>query len=418
MPRRRSIFVGLVVFFMGSSVHADPAVDAFTRDGATLTKVTAELGELVESADADARTRFAHALATFFRSGEHAFQRLHGYGVGQPIRGGGAFMFRGLMQAGMNPEPKPVTADDVRDIMEAWLTDLRTAGTLFDAVPDGGDWKLSLDMARIPIDFNGDGVASPSEEPARAFSIMFRNGINIPEGQRSFVLGLDATDLHWLRAYNDVLMAVAESLLAYDNRELFDRCAHLFFPKPVTPFEFLQQRRPLDPMGMGIDASDILAFAGSLDFPLVDDGKQRLARAREHLLEAIDHSRAMWVSARAETDDDREWLPAPHQSPALRGVEITEARVTLWLDLLDEAEALLEGGKLLRFWRGDGTMGIDVRKVFDEPRDFHLLYWVQGSAAKPYLVPIGDRPVTRDELWADMEDTFGDDLFRSLFYIN
>ncbi|UYV12666.1 MAG: hypothetical protein NCW75_15415 [Phycisphaera sp.] len=416
MPRR-TLALGILGCLLASTAHADPAVDAFTRDGATLTKATQELGKLVDSGDADARTRFAHALASFFHSGERAVQRLYDHGAGQPIRSGSVMMFRGMMQAGRNPDPKPVSAEDVRDIARQWLTDLRRVDQLFDGVPEG-DWKLRLDMAQIPIDFNGDGVASPGEAPARAFSILFRGGVNIPQDQQSFVLGLDATDLHWLRAYNDVLMAAAEIMLAYDNQEMFDRCGHLFFPKPQSPYPFLQQSRPLDPMGMDIDVGDILAFVGSLDFPLAADGATRMGNARQHLLRAIDHSSDMWSSARAETDDDREWLPAPGQTPAMDGVEIGEPQVRMWLDLLDEAEALLEGEKLLRFWRGDGSQGIDVREFFEEPRDFDVFYWVQGSAAAPYLVPVEDRPVTRDELWSDMQDAFGDDLFRSLFYIN
>ncbi|MEO1278479.1 MAG: hypothetical protein AAFV77_05960 [Planctomycetota bacterium] len=411
-------FIGVCALGLATCVSADPVTDAFYREGATLSSATRQFGEAAAAPDADARTRFGYALATFFRSGERATQRLYEYGAGQPIRGGGLMFMRGLMQMGANPEPKPVSADDVRSIVADWLDDLREADARFDAVPEDGDWKLRLDMAEIPVDFNNDGVASPREEPARAFAIVFRDGVNLPEAQQTFVLGLDSTDLHWLRAYNDVLMACSEMLLAYDNRELFHRCGHLFFTNPVTPYGFLMENRPFDPTGMEIDISDILAFAGSLDFPLADDGAARVARAREHLLRAIAHSRAMWASARAETDDDREWLPAPGQSPAIEGVEITELQVLLWLDLLDEAEALLEGRKLLRFWRGDGSQAIDVRMFFEQPRDFHVLYWVQGSAAAPYLVPVGDRPVTRDNLWSDMEETFGDDLFRSIFYIN
>lgn len=401
-----------------ANVASDPVTDALTRDGATLASAVDDLGAMVEAGDADARTRFAHALSVFFRSGEHAVQRLYEYGAGQPLRAGSMMMFRGMMQAGMNQDPEPVTAADVRQIVRDWLDELRKADRLLDRVPEDGDWKLRLDLAEIPLDFNGDGVASRQEEPARAFAIVFRNGDNLSAEEQSFVLGLDATDLHWLRAYNDVLMAAGEIVLAYDNQEMFDRCGHLYFPKAQTPYPFLQQNRPFDPTGMEIDVSDILAFAGSLDFPLADDGPERMARARGHLLNAIGHSRAMWKSARAETDDDREWLPAPHQSPAMEGVELGEPQVRMWLDLLDEAEAVLEGEKLLRFWRGDGSQGIDVRAFFEQPRDFDVFYWVQGSAAKPYLVPVEDRPVTRDELWQDMEDTFGDDLFRSLFYIN
>lgn len=422
MRKRIGRVLGLCGCFFAAHAHAgiasDPVTEAFTAEGATLSSAVETLGARVEAGDADARTQFAHALAVFFRSGEHAVQQLYEYGAGQPIRAGSMMMFRGMMQAGMNPDPEEVTAGDVRGIIHAWLDDLREADELLNNVPVNSDWKLRLDMAEIPLDFNGDGTASREEEPARAFAIVFRDGVNIPREQRSFVLGLDATDLHWLRAYNDVLMATGEIMLAYDNREMFDRCAHLFFPRPKTPYPFLLQSRPFDAMDVDIDLSDVLAFVGSLDFPLADDGAERMSRARQHLLSAIGHSREMWQSARAETDDDREWLPAPHQSPAIRGVALGEPQVTMWLDLLDEAEALLEGEKLLRFWRGDGSQGIDVRAFFEQPRDFDVFYWVQGSAAAPYLVPVEDRSVTRDELWQDMEDTFGDDLFRSIFYIN
>jgi len=290
--KKRAIACGVCSLFGGPAIAQDVATQAFTRDGATLTSAVQELQARAEAGNADARTHFAHALATFFRSGEHAVHQCYEYGAGQPLRGGTVFFMPGLMQIGANPDPKPVSADDVRRIVSDWLGDLERADDLFDEVPADQDWKLRLDMAQIPVDFNNDGVASPREEPARAFAIVFRNGVNLPQGQQSLVLGLDATDLHWLRAYNDVLMACANIVLAYDNQELFDRCGHLFFTKPITPFEFLQQRRPFDPTGMEFDVSDLLAFAGSLDFPLAEDGAQRMARARRHLLNAIAHHRA------------------------------------------------------------------------------------------------------------------------------
>ena len=54
---------------------------------------------------------------------------------------------------------------------------------------------------------------------------------------------------------------------------------------------------------------------------------------------------------------------------------------------LDEFEQILKGKKLLPYWRGKKTTdrGINLRRVFTEPRTFDPILWVQGTAATPYL---------------------------------
>jgi hypothetical protein len=39
-----------------------------------------------------------------------------------------------------------------------------------------------------------------------------------------------------------------------------------------------------------------------------------------------------------------------------------------WLEFLDEAKALLKGEKLIPFWRKGEERGINLRRVFTEPR--------------------------------------------------
>ena len=48
-------------------------------------------------------------------------------------------------------------------------------------------------------------------------------------------------------------------------------------------------------------------------------------------------------------------------------------------------EDALEGRKLIPFWRGKGREGINLKRVFTEPRTFDLVLWIQGTAAVPYL---------------------------------
>jgi hypothetical protein len=113
-----------------------------------------------------------------------------------------------------------------------------------------------------------------------------------------------------------------------------------------------------------------------------------MGRVRERLLNVVVLSRETWGAVLAETDDDREWLPSPRQSSRFPGLDVTDEHVRAWLALLDAGEALLEGRVLAPHWRF--AKGIDVRRVFTEPRDFDLVLWMSGQAALPYLA---DGPV-------------------------
>ena len=46
---------------------------------------------------------------------------------------------------------------------------------------------------------------------------------------------------------------------------------------------------------------------------------------------------------------------------------------------------VLQGRKLLPHWRVKDGRGINLKKVFEEPRTFDLVLWAHGAAAMPYL---------------------------------
>ncbi len=246
-----------------------------------------------------------------------------------------------------------------------------------------------------------------------AFSILFNGGRPRGEDVPSFVVAADRADVEWLRAYCNVFLAVGEMHLAHDHRELFERVGHVVFPNIETPHEYLRGRSVFDPTMTGLDVTDIIALVHLLRFPV--DEPARMATARERWLRAIGHSRVMWTHALVETDNDREWLPNPNQDAAMRNFQMTEERIKLWHDLLADTEDALNGEKLVRFWRGDGTKGINLRRVFEEPQTFDLILWIQGSAAADYLE---EGELTRDFLWRDFEDAFGHRPFRYIFYVN
>ena len=74
--------------------------------------------------------------------------------------------------------------------------------------------------------------------------------------------------------------------------------------------------------------------------------------------------------------------------------QVNAERIAAWYQVLDEADAILDGEKLIPHWRFE--QGINLRRVFEEPQPFDLVLWITGPAALPYLE---DGPVTTPEEW-------------------
>jgi hypothetical protein len=214
----------------------------------------------------------------------------------------------------------------------------------------------------------------------------------------------------FLRGYCHLLAALGEILLAHDGHELFDHTAQVFFSKVETPYKFLRPKpgAPGDAFG---ELPDWIAVIHLLHLTVVEPA--RLKAALAHLEQMVACSREMWKFALAETDDDHEWIPNPKQKSAL-GVTVTQQMVDGWLAFLDEADSLLQGKRLVPFWR-NSDKGVNLRRVFTEPRTFDLVLWVQGTAAVPYLE---DGPKTRPEVWDRLFRAFEGDLFLFAAWFN
>lgn len=405
-----AIALGLVTF----SSHAEPVEDALAGKvgNGTLTDSIASLTDHLTANEGDDRARLALGLLRIVKTGEDAAQWMYRYGAGNPTRNAGGMVLPMLAAIPGNPDPAKLTYEEIDTFFAKWMGDLAEADEILSGITDG-NVKLEVDLARLRLDLNGNGIASNNEMTGVAFSILFNGGVPGADQVPSFVVSADRADAEWLRAYCHVLLAIGEMYLAHDQRELFERVGHVVFPNTETPHGYLRGRSVFDPTMTGLDVSDLIALVHLVHFPV--DEPARMATAREHWLKAIGHSRIMWTNALVETDDDREWLPNPNQSAAMSGVRIDEARVKLWHDLLADTEAALNGEKLTRFWRGDGTKGINLRRVFEEPQTFDLILWIQGSAARDYLE---EGELTRDFLWSDFEEAFGDQPFRYIFYVN
>src|SRR5690606_240647 len=136
-----------------------------------------------------------------------------------------------------------------------------------------------------------------------------------------------------------------------------------------------------------------------MDFEVIEP--QRMAAAREHLLAMASLSGKSWDAIVAETDNDAEWLPNARQQSVV-GVAVTEEMIDTWRHVMSELTALLEGKTRIPFWR-KGNEGVNLKRVFTEPRRFDLVLWVQGTGAAPYLEP-GD--TVSPETWRNIQQVF------------
>lgn len=381
----------------------------------TLTSAETVIEGVIAEAPGSDEALAALGVVRFLRSGEGILQRMYRSGAfNLPVQ---ASMIAGMGTGGQNfaynSDPEPVTYEEFRAFFEQWIADVARAEAALAQIRNE-ELKLRIPIGLARFDINGDGEASDREQLWRLFAAVQRRFSPTQESAEEFEIAFDRGDVAWLRGYCHLCMAFGEFVLAHDSREAFERAGHIFFAKNETPYDFLKgERTPFD-YSTGIDASDVIALIHLIDLEVVEPG--RMAEAREHLVTTVALAKEMWRWYDEETDDDREWIPNPDQeNAAIPGAEINPDMRDAWIRALGEAALLLEGEKLLRFWRGDGTRGVNVRRVFEEPRPFDLVLWVQGSAAAPYLE---EGEFTEDGLWRDLEQAFDRGVFRYMWWMN
>ncbi len=386
------------------------------------------LGERLQHNANDEQAAFELGVVQFLRAVEGLSQNLYRYGA-RPELGRGQIPFLGAANpTGTNPNPEKLSYEASRAMVQKWLDDLaRAEATL--AKVQGNSVKLPLHVGMIRLDFNGDGQASDQETLWRLYQGI--SDLNHAEGEidvgcagqkapapeqktaaiekkaKEFLICFDAGDAHWLRGYCHFLMALGEMVLAHDEQELFERTAHLFFPNVETPHAWLNQqnRAKAEDGAIPVEALDGIAFIHLIRLPLKEP--KRMQAALGHLQTVLRESRESWKLILAETDDDHEWLPNPKQTAVLPETKVTADMVRSWQSFLDEADQILDGKKLVPFWRSAPGLGLNLHQIFTEPRPFDLVLWIQGTAATPYLQK---GPMTTPEVWQQMLTAFGDEL--------
>jgi len=347
----------------------------------------------------DDQARFEAAVVRFLRGLEELGRALYRYAPRtRQIPGLGVAGTR--LPLPPNDRPEEISYEKLRDMLENWSAALRETADLLDGLGDG-EVKLALPVGLVRLDFDGDGAGTEDESLWQIYEAFNPRPASIgPVDAACFIVSFDRADAEWLHGYCHLLLALDDIVLAHDFRELFERTAHLFFPRIETPHRFLSQIEP----HLGFDFEgmiDIIAYAHLLNFPVSDPA--RLSRAREHLLTTIASSRRMWQFAQAETDDDHEWIPNPRQSSPLLTMSVTQEQVNGWHEFLDELEALLTGQKLAPFWREGDSRGVNIMRAFTESRQLDVVLWLQGTAATPYLE---EGPKSEAAFWQRLQRVF------------
>ena len=330
-----------------------------------------------------------------------------------------------------NPNPQPVSYEQWRQARVDLLAAFEEADAVLARVD--GPVDLPIDLLRIRIDLNGpaEGGLVPvaglmNGGRTQMGARRARRDANGADEAQGMLTHFDRADVEWLRGYCDLLGALLETMLAHDAENWWNHCAHLIFAKPEGVPAYLTSRT--DQRGFDVARiSDVIAAIHHVNFPVRDP--ERMANARTRLLGMIGHSRAMWelilaeedvTAAGAEEAPRREWIPGPGQRSST-GLVMTRERVDGWLDFLTEAEALLNGEKLVPFWRTypegaqDAPNGVNLKRVFEEPRRFDLVEWIQGPGAGPYLER-GE--VTDAETWDRFQRLFDGNFVRFAAWIN
>jgi hypothetical protein len=388
------------------SSAADPAPESYLVGG-KLAEGEKALRERLEKNPRDDKVRFALGGAQFLRGLERIGQSLHEYGLReQNVLGMNIVVLN--LPFGKNEHPKKLTYEKARSIVQDWIGDLDAAEKTLSTITDAAV-ALPVQVDQISFDVGN------SAQPVRLLEVLAVTGLAPREGGRAYndpiLIRFDRTDVAWLRAYCHLLSAIGNVVLAHDGRDLFDHTAHLFFADVDTPYPFLKLRTN---SGEGWDVgyiSDLIAAIHLLRLPVVEPA--RMKAALSHLEQVIALSREMWKFALAETDNDHEWIPNPKQKGPF-GVTITQQQVDAWMKFLEESEGLLVGRLLVPFWR-DPTKGVNLRRVFTEPRTLDIVLWVQGTAAAPYL-ETGSK--TSPETWTQLMTVFQGNFFRFFVWVN
>ncbi|MEL6978401.1 MAG: hypothetical protein AAGM38_06955 [Pseudomonadota bacterium] len=284
-----------------------------------------------------------------------------------------------------NPEPEPFDPGMVEALFTAVLEDMAGVESALAALPpealEGDALGLTLSLDDLWIDANGNGARDEAGPVTETMMDLTGGVLGAPlRGMRGTLVRFDAADVAWLRAYAHLLSGVSEVVLSLDPTAALTAAQ----PGWEASATFRAEGGAFGAeMWADQAAATLLLFRGAPD-------AARTRAALAHFEAMIAQNRVFWERVFIEEDDRGEWIPNPTQASALGGATLTREMAEGWIAVLGELEQVLKGELLMPHWRyaadAEGnSVGVNLRRVFEDPASVDLVLWLQGAAAVPYL---------------------------------
>lgn len=380
---RNLILVAAIVFGGIGYARADMVSDVMANNlyAGTLQTGDSVLGAIIDKGDRAtlAQAQSARGLLQFVKAVEHLSQSLYFYGL--ETHPGDEMMQLPILRVPVEPNPHPEKIDyqKYRAILQNLFDDLNQADALLAEGAKGEGVKLPLDLTKVRVDMNKDGSADSQESLGFILEKILGSPVGgvIPDLNFNF----DKADLFWLRGYIQFLTAAAEFGLAIDFEDSFNKTGHAFFPKSGLLMSDILLMRSQSMGFVDNSVGDALALVHLMNWKVTDP--QKFDDVRLRLIKLAELSPESWKAARAETDNDREWLPNAKQTGRWGAMAVDDATIDGWLAVVSEFKKVLEGKKLAPHWRFN--QGINVKRIFQETKRLDIVLLIAGVDAVPFL---------------------------------
>ena len=273
-----------------------------------------------------------------------------------------------------NPAPEPFEAQTVAGIFEDVIAGMAEARAQLEKIPQGSGFGAEVDLSKIWFDINTSGAMDPQETMFN----LGRMALQTRNTPQNTTVRFDRSDVDWLIAYTHIFSGVAELLLAFNPTEVI---AELLAAEAEIKELHGDGIDYIGAFMMGREWVTGTAIAMAME---QQPDAVRTEAARQHFLAMVQANRRVWQMVPAETDNDREWIPSDTQTHAF-GVPFPPGLGQQWIDVLTEMEDVIEGRVLLPFWRGSGQVGINLKRLLQEPPEINLIGWIHGIDAIPYM---------------------------------
>jgi hypothetical protein len=401
---KRICLAGLATILLAAPATAQSVSEAIREDGITATLAEMEAFQQGLSSLPRPEDQFTIASLHFLAAIEAALQARWRAGVADNL------IFLPIMRLPIpeNPNPEPFDPALVTTLFADISARMEESRGWLSAIPADADFAVEVDFADVWFDINANGTRDNGEDMAATLGPMLMGwqwDARDPATPLPTVR-FDAADAAWLAAYTHLLSGISDTVVAYD---------------PTTAMARMQDARVALGIAPGVvdfdyygleEASDYISvIMGALD---QQPDAARLQSAHAHFLQMIAENRRFWGMVVQETDNAQEWIPNDTQTSAL-GLTLPPGTGAMWMAVLSDGEALLNGKALIPYWRAAEGHGVNLKRMFSEPAPIDLIGWVQGYAAVRYLEQ--GRTVSADS-WRAFEQMLGGDALLFTLFLN